>query len=249
MLYPAELRAPGLCYSSGHVRGTSRGTGSGAWCEGGCGLADRDARPVGCGARADAGRWACGGSGGDRRARAGGGWRRARAGRSAGRVARPAWPHPRVSCGDRTVPGCRRRWWRRAWPSSHRPPMWRRTPWRSCCGWSGRPVRPGAGIGRTAGWARCRPRAWRPSRVPSSWCAARCARSRGDTSSPISISVRTGGATSPSAPRPGASRASCATGLTSRPCRANGSWCAGWLFWHAGPMIELVHPRQIEVEE
>jgi hypothetical protein len=23
----------------------------------------------------------------------------------------------------------------------------------------------------------------------------------------------------------------------------------GWLFWHAGPMIELVHPRQIEVEE
>ena len=83
----------------------------------------------------------------------------------------------------------------------------------------------------------------RRARQPSSWCGASCARSPGATTSPISISARTGGATSRFGPRPATSPASPRDGLdVAGPGRANGSWCAAGCSENAGPMIELVHP-------
>ena len=109
-----------------------------------------------------------------------------------------------------------------------------------------------AGLGVWADGAHGPWPAERVAAAPRRLCAGAGHGARGRAAqapSSISTSARTGDATSRCGRKPRPRRRSREPGSTSQGLPGRRILVRGWLFESAGPMIELVHPAQIEVEE
>ena len=252
MLYPAELRAPGRAIAAAMSVRASEAVCAGGWVR--WAAAALLASGVVDAATAQELRLADGRSavlGGHRRARAAPApGLRAGPDRSAGRARSTGMAACAASCGDRTVPGCRRRWSSAGLavvdPAADVAPdtlaellrlerearaarrgvgptgAWARMPAEQGRG-RARHLRPGARH-RALGLPALRPHL---SRFRRGLAARLHGSGRYQSNSP----------TSP------------ATGLTSRPCAANGSWCAAGCSGMPGRWSSSCIARQIEVEE